>query len=173
MSRGGVIYVTARRVARGEHSDAGGFVLQNDSDIHAFVIRDLAEALDAIASPQCWPSGAILFKQGQAADGVLVLRRGAVRLFAAGHEHDTRASHRTVGPGYVLGLPALFSGEPYSLTAEAAEECVCGFVERGLALHLLRKRLDLCLQAANLLACEVRELRAWQAERMGILPDCS
>jgi len=141
--------------------------LQTDADMHAFVIRELAEALDTVASPRSWPSGAVLFQQGQPADGVMVLRRGAVRLFAAGLDHGSRASHRTVGPGYVLGLPALFSGAPYSLTAEAAEECECGFVQRNLALELLRKRLDLCLQAANLLACELRELRAWQVERMG------
>lgn len=150
--------------------DAGGFALQNDSDIHALVIRELAEALDAIASLRGCHSGGTLFEQGQPADGVLVIRRGSVRLFAAGHDGDAQVSYRTVGPGYVLGLPALFSGQPYSLTAEATEECVCGFVEREPALELLRQRLDLCLQAAHLLACEVRDLREWQAGHMRIQP---
>lgn len=134
------------------------------NDLHSSVVRELAEALDAIASSRSCHPGTILFKQGQSADGVLVIRRGSVRLFASG-AGDTRVSYLVVGPGYVLGLPALFSGEPYSLTAEALEECVCGFVERETALELLRKRLDLCLQAANLLACEVRDLRGWQARQ--------
>jgi CRP-like cAMP-binding protein len=148
-------------------SDAGEFTLRNDSDLHADVVRELAQALDAIASPHSCPSGSSLFRQGQLAGGVLVVRRGTVRLSACS-PGDPRLPYRTVGPGYVLGLPALFSGQPYSLTAEALEECVFGFVEREKALQLVRQRLDLCLQAADLLAREVHELRSWQAEHMGI-----
>lgn len=144
--------------------------LQNHSDLHAHVIRELAEALDALATLRSCRSGAILFEHGQPADGVLVVRRGSVRLFASDHSGDTRLSYRTVGPGYVLGLPALFSGQPYSLTAEAVEECVCGFVDRERALELMGKRLDLCLQAADLLAREVRDLREWQAGHLGTEP---
>lgn len=142
--------------------------MQNDNDIHAHVVRDLAEALDAIASVRGCRSGAFLFQQGQPAEGVLVVRRGAVRLSASSHGGDAKLPYRIVGPGYVLGLPALFSGQPYSLTAEALEECVCGFVDRERALELVRERLDLCLQAADLLAREVRSLREWQAGHMGV-----
>lgn len=141
--------------------------MRNDSDVHAYVIRELAEALDAIASSHNCPAGSVLFQQGQPADGVLVVRHGAVRLSASSHGGDARLPYRTVGAGYVLGLPALFSGEPYSLTAEALEECVCGFVDREKALELVRNRLDLCLQAADLLARELHSLREWQAGHMG------
>jgi len=144
--------------------------LESDSDIYAHVVRELAEALDAIASSRSCCSGGVLFRQGQPADGVLVVRRGAVRLSASSHGGDGRLPYRTVGPGYVLGLPALFSGQPYSLTAEALEECVCGFVDCERALQLVRERLDLCLQAADLLAREVRSLREWQVEHMGVQP---
>jgi CRP-like cAMP-binding protein len=68
----------------------------------------------------------------------------------------------------VLGLPALFSGQPYSLTAEAVEDCVCGFVDRERALELVHKRLDLCFQAADLLAREIRSLREWQATHLDV-----
>jgi len=95
-----------------------------------------------------------------------VLRQGKVRLSAASQAGDGRLSYRVVGPGYVLGLPALFSGQPYSLTAEALEECVFGFVDRERALELIRQRLDLCFQAADLLAQEVRSLREWQASQV-------
>jgi CRP-like cAMP-binding protein len=149
---------------------AGEPVLQSDNDVHADVVRELAEALDAIASVHSCPSGSVLFQQGQSAEGVLVIRRGAVRLSASSHGGDAWLPYRTVGPGYVLGLPALFSGEPYSLTAEALEECVCGFVDREKALDLVRNRLDLCLQAADLLARELRSLREWQAGYMGVHP---
>ena len=145
---------------------AGEFVLPSDNDVYADVVRELAEALDAIASVYTCSAGAILFRQGQPADGVLVMRQGKVRLSALAHDNDPRLPYRTVGPGYVLGLPALFSGEPYSLTAEAVEECVCGFVDRERALALVHKRLDLCFQAADLLAREIRSLREWQATHL-------
>ena len=142
--------------------------MQNDSDVYADVVRELAEALDAIASVYTCHAGAILFRQGQPADGVLVVRQGKVSLSALAHDGDPLPPYRTVGPGYVLGLPALFSGQPYSLTAEAVEECVCGFVNRERALELVHNRLDLCFQAADLLAREIRSLREWQATHLGI-----
>jgi CRP-like cAMP-binding protein len=140
--------------------------LKIDNDTDATLIRELAQALDAIASARTCQPGAVLFRQGQQGDGVLVLRQGKVRLSAPLHE-GAKLSYRTVGPGYVLGLPALFSGQPYSLMAEALEECAFGFVDRERALELVRQRLDLCFQAADLLAQEVRSLREWQASHLG------
>jgi len=138
--------------------------LYSDRNTHLH-IRELAQALDAIASARSCSSGAVLFEQGQPAEGVLVIRRGSVCLSACSHG-DSKLPYRNVGPGYVLGLPALFSGQPYSLSAQALEECVYGFVDVASALELVRNRLDLCLQAADLLASEVRALRQWQAEQM-------
>jgi CRP-like cAMP-binding protein len=138
----------------------------SNRDADANIIRGLAQALDAIANPHSCPPGEILFRQGQPAERVLVVRQGKVRLSAWLHDNDERLPYRTVGPGYVLGLPALFSGQPYSLTAEALEACVLGLVDRETALELVRQRQDLCFQAADLLAREVRNLREWQALHM-------
>ena len=144
--------------------------MNTDHDVHASLIRELAEALDTMASSHNCRPGGVLFRQGQPGDGVLVLRQGKVRLSATSHAGGTQVCYRVAGPGYVLGLPALFSGQPYSLTAEALEECIFGFVDRERALELIRNRLDLCLQAADLLAQEVRSLREWQAAHMGANP---
>ena len=141
--------------------------MNTDYDIHATLVRELAQALDAIATSHTCQPGAVLFRQGQPGDGVLVLRQGKVRLSAPLHNGGGKLPYRIVGPGYVLGLPALFSGQPYSLTAEALEECAFGFVDRERALELVRQRLDLCFQAADLLAQEVRNLREWQASHIG------
>jgi hypothetical protein len=48
---------------------------------------------------------------------------------------------------------------PFSLTAEALEECEFSLVQRETALQLLRDRPDLCVQAASQLASEVTTLR--------------
>src|SRR5271169_1648255 len=114
--------------------------------------RALAEALDRVGTRRACSRGEVLFQQGQPGDFVLVLRRGKVELFLPSADGSTRLPYRTVGPGHVLGLPALFSGKPFSLTAEALEECELSFVQREAALQLMRDRLDLCVQAANQLA---------------------
>lgn len=62
----------------------------------------------------------------------------------------------------------MFSGEPYSLNAETLEQSESGFVEQEVALSLLRNRMDLCFQAADILACEVRDLRKRQADVISI-----
>jgi len=149
-------------------AQTGESVLQIDSDVHAYIIRELADALDAIAAPHTYRAGELLFRSGEPAGGVLVVRQGKVHLFALEQEVDPALPYRTAGPGYVMGLPALFSGEPYSLTAQAVEDCVCGFVERERALEVVRKRVDLCFQAADLLAREIRSLREWQAAHLGV-----
>ena len=94
---------------------------------------------------------------------MLVVRRGKVGLFFSSADGSTRLPYRTVGPGCVLGLPALFSGMPFSLTAEALDECELSFVQKETALQLMRDRPDLCLQAASQLASEVTALGRWLA----------
>jgi len=122
----------------------------------------LTEAFDRVGTRQTCSRGTVLLQQGQPGVFVLVLRRGRVGLFVSSADRSTRLPFRTVGPGYVLGLPALFSGKPFSLTAEALEECEFGFVQRETALQLMRDRLDVCFQAASQMADEITNLRKWQ-----------
>jgi CRP-like cAMP-binding protein len=131
-------------------------------DIDADAARKLARSLEAIARSRTYPAGGTLFRQGEPAEGVLVVRSGQVRLSVSSPDGN-HLPYRTVGKGYVLGLPALFSGETYSLTAEAVEPCALGFVDRASALELVLQHPDLCFQAADLLAHELRALREWQA----------
>jgi len=131
------------------------------ANLPADAAQALIEALGRVATRPACSRGAVLFQQGQPGDGVLVLRSGKVGLFVSA-DGSTRLPYRTVGPGYVLGLPALFSGKPFSLTAEALEACTFSFVKREAALQLMRDRLDLCLQAASQLASEITTLRKWQ-----------
>ena len=138
----------------------------NEADIPGDAARALTEAFDRVGTRHTCSRGEVLFQQGQPGNFVLVLRSGKVGLFASSADGSTRLPYRTVGPGYVLGLPALFSGKPFSLSAEALEECEISFVQREAGLQLMRERLDLCLQAASQLAGEVTTLRKWQGGRL-------
>ncbi|MFZ3212055.1 MAG: cyclic nucleotide-binding domain-containing protein [Terriglobales bacterium] len=138
----------------------------NKADIPGDAAQALTQALDSFGTGQTCSPGTVLFRQGHPGHGVLVLRRGNVELYVSTEDRRTRLPYRTVGPGSVLGLPALFSGEPFSLTAEALEECEFSFVQRETALQLMRDRLDLCLQAVIQMASEITALGQWRVATM-------
>jgi CRP-like cAMP-binding protein len=90
------------------------------------------------------------------------LREGKVRLslHAAGRK---KLPYRIAGPGNILGFPATLSNAPYSLTAENLADCELGFAPAEDVINLLSKRSDLCFQAVEIMAHEVRNLRKRQA----------
>jgi CRP-like cAMP-binding protein len=106
--------------------------------------------------------GKVLFQQGEAGRGVFLLRQGKVRLslHAAGRK---KLPYRIAGPGNILGFPATLSNAPYSLTAENLADCELGFAPAEDVINLLSKRSDLCFQAVEIMAHEVRKLRKRQA----------
>jgi CRP-like cAMP-binding protein len=77
---------------------------------------------------------------------------------------------RIVGAGSVIGLPATFSGEPYSLTAEAARDCQLEFIPRRKLLELLRRKPDVGYQIVRILSEEISEMRHVNVKRI-LVPD--
>ena len=137
-------------------SDPTGTLLQREPmDGYA----GLWNALQAIASDKLVLPGTTLFHQGTAARGLFLVYSGEIRLSVS----EQSTGFRVAGSGSVLGLPALFSGEPYSLTAVAISEAEVGFISREAARELFQSHVELCLAAAGVLAGELRELRQRQA----------
>ena len=101
--------------------------------------------------------GTVLFQMGQPCRGAFLIRSGQVQL-----SMDTASSlypARTVGSGFVVGLPATFSGEPYSLTAEAKTRCRLEFIPRQKLLSLLHQNPDAGFQILRLLSEEIFHIR--------------
>jgi CRP-like cAMP-binding protein len=98
----------------------------------------LTRDLRALATPVFKQKGTILFRAGYPARGAFLVRQGRVRL--ALDQAVELYPTRILGSGSVIGLPATFSGEPYSLTAEAAEDCNLDFIPRRKILNLLRRK---------------------------------
>jgi CRP/FNR family transcriptional regulator, cyclic AMP receptor protein len=119
-------------------------------------------ALEGVSTRMAVAKGEVLFQQGEAGRGVFLLREGKVRLClrAAGRK---KLPYRIAGPGNILGFPATLSNAPYSLTAENLSDCELGFAPAEDVINLLSKRSDLCLQAVEIMAHEVRKLRRRQA----------
>jgi CRP-like cAMP-binding protein len=107
------------------------------------------------------PAGCVLFSRGDPAEGVFVIAHGRVELSFENH----RSPNRILGPGEIAGLPAVVSGEPYSLTATTKEPCELVFIPRAAVLATLADNPRFGMALVDMLAHEVHHLRGvWQDE---------
>lgn len=119
-----------------------------------FTVPDeVQNELEALASTQREQPNAVLFRQGEPARGVYLIRRGSVELSL-----DDRR-HRRAGRGWILGLPSTFSGKPYSLTAITAENCEFAFIPRERVIEFVRLNPTLGIHLLEILASEVSAVR--------------
>ena len=120
------------------------------SAVPAHALRQIAGAHSAHE----YPSGAILFQEGEPADGIFLLCRGAVKL-SVGSIHGDSLLLRAAGPGEMLGLSATLTGQGHEVTAETTTPSQLVFVKRKDFLHYLREHTDVCLQVVQSLSNDV------------------
>jgi CRP-like cAMP-binding protein len=118
---------------------------------------ELNKELRAVSRPLKKKKGVLLFQAGARSRGAFLVRSGKVRLQLDGATGLYPA--RMLGPGAVVGLPATVSGEPYSLTAEAAQDCELDFIPRKQLLGLLRSNTTAALQILQILSEEIYVMR--------------
>jgi CRP-like cAMP-binding protein len=117
------------------------------------------DALSERAVPVSCPEDRVLFRQGEECAGLFVLRSGHAILEMRSNTGEVVARFGT-GDGSLLGLPAVFSGETYSLTAVAQQDSSVSFVERGSFLDLIWLNPALSLKMLQVIAAETRAARA-------------
>jgi len=118
---------------------------------------ELAQALGQLGTTQLSPRGTVLFQQGQLPAGVLVVRKGRVRLSRVGHDGESLS--KTVGAGHILGLLATVSDQPYLKTAETIADSELVAVDRPRVMALLHQHADFWLQAIEVIKCEMKLIR--------------
>lgn len=106
------------------------------------------QAFENIKYPMAYPKGAILFLEGQAPRGILVLCTGRVKLSMSATDGKTLIL-QVAEVGEVLGLSATVSGKPYELTAETLDPCQVSFVKREDFLRFLKDHTDACFKVAE------------------------
>jgi len=106
------------------------------------------QRLSEITLTHSYSKGAVLFVEGQAPQGVFIVRSGAVKLSVDSPDGRTLIV-RFSGPGDVLGLPATLTGKPYSLTAEVIEPAQLDLIARKNFLDFLREHGDVALRVAQ------------------------
>lgn len=120
-------------------------------------LTELKTELDRIATTVNMPAGTVLFRCGDPAAGIFLIRKGSVRMTL--DSADNIFAPRTVGPGEVLGLPATLTGH-YSLSAHVAEDAEMGYIAAPRVNALLECSPRLCLLATRVMSDEIARMRA-------------
>ena len=120
------------------------------SGLPAHALRQLS----GIYSPHDYPSGAVLFQEGEPASGIFLLCRGAVKL-SVGSSHGDNLLLRSAGPGEILGLSATLTGQGHEVTAETTIPSRLAFIKRKDFLRYLREHSDVCIQVVESLSNDV------------------
>jgi len=128
------------------------------SDLPAAV----ASAVEQEALTTTYPTGAVLFAEGQAPRGVFIERRGRVKLSICGSDGRTLIL-RIVDSGCPMGVAAAVSGRQYEATAETQEPSEISFLRQSDLLRLMRQHGELALWVTQHIsqdyACTCREIR--------------
>lgn len=128
-------------------------------DSSAFVgDKALIEALERRSSPIVCEEDRVLFKQGESATGLYILRAGVGRVLMTSPAGDKVMSVPIIA-GSLLGLPALLGNQPYSLTAMVFKGAELRHVTREDFSFLMLNEPALSMSVLRVLAAEVRTAR--------------
>ncbi len=128
-------------------------------DSSAFIADpELIQALQKRSTSLICDSDRLLFRQDTPADGAYILQQGDAMLTMNSHDGRTIFSLRVM-PGSLLGLPALVSNQPYSLSAVARAGAQVSYVSRADFFAIMQEQPALSLKMLQVLAAEVRTAR--------------
>jgi CRP/FNR family transcriptional regulator, cyclic AMP receptor protein len=99
-----------------------------------------------------------LFRQGDSPLGLFILNKGEVALSMTTADGEEFISFEVTN-GALLGLPALISNQPYTLTALARDGASLSFVSREDFEAVVKSDPRLSLKVLQVLAAEVRTAR--------------
>ncbi len=66
--------------------------------------------------------------------------------------------HRVLGPGCVIGLPAVLCSQPYNFSAQSQTQSQLGFIESSALQEFLRTQPLLCMEVVRLMGQELSEM---------------
>jgi CRP/FNR family transcriptional regulator, cyclic AMP receptor protein len=111
------------------------------------------KVLDGASHPSTYPGGALLFVEGQVARGAFMLCSGRVKLSTTSREGKILI-FRIAGPGEVIGLSAVLSGQTYELTAETSRPSQVNFLDRESLLNAIENSPEFGMHASVALSRE-------------------
>jgi len=110
------------------------------SDLPPAILRDL----EAVTMTNSYPTGAILFGEGEASRGIYCVVRGRIKLSVCASDGRTLIL-RLCDPGEALGVAATIARREYEASAETLEPCEVSFIRQADILRLMRAHGELAL----------------------------
>jgi CRP/FNR family transcriptional regulator len=100
--------------------------------------------------------GETIFREGAYASGVYCINAGKIKLAMMGDEGKEQIV-RMAKPGDIIGYKALLSGDRYSSTATALEDCNVCFIPKEIFLVILQKDASLSFEMMKVLSDELKK----------------
>lgn len=104
-----------------------------------------------------------VLEQGAPGHGVYIVRSGMVRLAIAVADSGREIFHRLLGPGCIVGLPAVLCSEPSLFSARCQGDCTLAFIEASAFQQFLRTQPLLCMEVVRLMGQELTEMNERRA----------
>jgi len=133
------------------------------------VSDELKAGLESVGRKRDFPPAHVLFREDGESAGVFLVFKGKVRMGVS----NVPELDRVFSAGSLLGLPATFTGHPYSLTAVTVVQSDIVHLPGEEFLQLMRERPDLCREATDMLGHEVTFIKSALAERCRRMAEAS
>ncbi len=140
--------------------------------------RDLSpgemESLRRVAKEQRFPKGTEIFREGDAGDGIYLLKDGKVEIRLAAGTTETRG-FATIAPGELFGEMAVLELKPRSATAIAVEDCIVEFLPRDELLAAIERSPLLAMSLLREVSQRLRDFNqryiqdVLQSERLALI----
>lgn len=120
------------------------------------VEHDNIKEIEALKICSVFKKGETIFREGAYASGVYCINAGKIKLAMSGDEGKEQII-RLAKPGDIIGYKALLSGDRYSATATALEDCNICFIPREIFLVILQKDATLSFEMMKVLSEELKK----------------
>ena len=124
-----------------KHVTCENCLSRGDSLFKSFCGEDI-DGLDSVKSCSFYKKNQPLFLEGSIPRGVFCLNSGKVKIFARGEEGKEQIIHLS-SAGDIIGFRAMFSGDPYKVSASTLEECNICFISKADFLNLVDSNVTL------------------------------
>jgi CRP/FNR family transcriptional regulator, cyclic AMP receptor protein len=104
----------------------------------------LTRSLEMVTLSNHYPTGTVLFTEGQTARGIYIVQRGRVKLSVCASDGRTLIL-RIVEGGEALGVASTIGNREYEATAEAQEPCEISFIRQSDVTRLMRAHGEFAL----------------------------
>src|SRR3954451_5390906 len=94
------------------------------------------ESLRQVTRERTYGMGETIFKQGDAGDGIYVVKGGEIHIAVVASSGELRVVSK-LGPGELFGEMAVLDSDPRSATALAGDTTTVYFISRGDLLEML------------------------------------